>query len=60
MIYKEGKWDATDTAIKTAMNTNRMIDVESQFYCHVFNVCCLKQQHLLQCAIHSWPSTEKV
>lgn len=60
MIYKEAKWYATDSVIKTAMNINGMIDVESQFYCHVFNVFCLKLQHLLQCAIHSWTRTEKV
>lgn len=46
MIYKETKWYAADSAIKTAMNVNGMIDVESQFYCHVYNVCCLKQQHI--------------
>lgn len=60
MIYKEAKWDATDSAIKTIMNINGMIDAESQFYCHVFNVSCLKQQHLFKCAIHSGPNIEKV
>lgn len=29
MINKEAKWYATDSAIKTAMNINGIIDVES-------------------------------